>query len=123
MNKTYHSFLNHIGWIQQRFQAFKSLKKTIKTDIAIVGGGITGITAAYLLSQQGIQVTLIEAGHILTGTTGHTTAKITAQHGLIYDQLIQQHGENAAKLYYEANREAIELIKELINTAFNRMRF
>lgn len=95
---------------------FQRLEEDIKTDIAIVGGGITGITAAYLLSQQGIQVTLIEAGHILTGTTGHTTAKVTAQHGLIYDQLIQQHGEDAAKLYYEANREAIELITELINT-------
>lgn len=94
---------------------FQKLEADIQTDIAIVGGGITGITAAYLLSQQGVQVTLIEAGNILTGTTGHTTAKITAQHGLIYDQLIQQHGVEAAKLYYEANREAMELIKELIN--------
>jgi glycine/D-amino acid oxidase-like deaminating enzyme/nitrite reductase/ring-hydroxylating ferredoxin subunit len=94
---------------------FQKLEEDVKTNIAIVGGGITGITAAYLLTQQGFQVTLIEAGHILTGTTGHTTAKITAQHGLIYDQLIQQHGLEQAKLYYEANREAIELIKELID--------
>ena len=94
---------------------FQKLEEDIQTDIAIVGGGITGITAAYLLSQQGVPVTLIEAGRILTGTTGHTTAKITAQHGLIYDQLIQEHGVDTAKLYYEANREAMELIKELIN--------
>lgn len=93
---------------------FQKLETDIQADVAIVGGGITGITAAYLLTQQGIQVTLIEAGHILTGTTGHTTAKITAQHGLIYDQLIQQHGIDSAKLYYEANREAMELIKKLI---------
>ncbi len=94
---------------------FQKLEENIETSIAIVGGGITGITAAYLLSQQGIAVTLIEAGQILTGTTGHTTAKITAQHGLIYDELIQQHGEDTAKLYYEANQEALELIKELID--------
>ena len=94
---------------------FQKLEEDIQTDIAIVGGGITGITAAYLLSQQGVPVTLIEAGRILTGTTGHTTAKITAQHGLIYDQLIQEHGVESAKLYYEANREAVELIKAIIN--------
>ena len=91
---------------------FQKLEETIKTDIAIVGGGITGITAAYLLSQQGIQVTLIEAGHILTGTTGHTTAKITAQHGLIYDQLIQQHGENAAN---SITRQIERLLNSLKN--------
>jgi len=93
---------------------FEKLEEDLETDIAIVGGGITGITTAYLLTQQGKKVTLIEAGNILTGTTGHTTAKVTAQHGLIYHQLIQQHGVDQAKLYYEANREAIDYIKELV---------
>lgn len=103
-------------WLDStKIPTFQKLETDTQTDVAIVGGGITGITAAYLLSQQGVQVTLIEAGRILTGTTGHTTAKITAQHGLIYDQLIQQHGLDNAKLYYEANKEAMELIKELIN--------
>ncbi|MFP3508965.1 FAD-dependent oxidoreductase [Peribacillus sp. SIMBA_075] len=96
------------------FPSFSKLDKDITTDVLIVGGGITGITSAYLLAKQGIKVTLIEAGEILTGTTGHTTAKITAQHGLIYDQLITEHGEEKAKLYYEANADGMKLIKDLV---------
>ncbi|MGG0285761.1 FAD-dependent oxidoreductase [Peribacillus butanolivorans] len=96
------------------FPSFSKLETDITTDVLIVGGGITGITSAYLLAKQGVKVTLIEASEILNGTTGHTTAKITAQHGLIYDQLMTDHGEEKARLYYEANTEGMELIKGLI---------
>lgn len=92
------------------FPTFSKLDHDIETDVAIVGGGITGITTAYLLSKEGINVVLIDAGEILNGTTGHTTAKITAQHGLIYDQLIKDIGAEKAKLYYEANIEAMEFV-------------
>ena len=61
--------------------------------MAIVGAGITGITAAYLLSKEGLKVALLEAGSVLNGTTGHTTAKLTAQHGIIYDELINHFGK------------------------------
>ncbi|PLT30295.1 FAD-dependent oxidoreductase [Peribacillus deserti] len=94
---------------------FSALNEDIETDIAIVGGGITGITAAYLLLKEGRKVTLIEADSILNGTTGHTTAKISAQHGLIYSKLIEQHGEQNAKLYYEANHNALQFIRNLVN--------
>src|SRR5690606_27118255 len=93
---------------------FPMLEDNMKTDVAIVGGGITGITAAYLLSKEKINVVLIEAGKILTGTTGHTTAKITAQHDLIYDELIQHFDEEKARKYYEAAVEAKELIHSII---------
>ncbi|MGM9923530.1 MAG: FAD-dependent oxidoreductase [Bacillus sp. (in: firmicutes)] len=83
-------------------------------EVVIVGGGITGITLAYLLVQEGVKVALIEANRIMHGTTGHTTAKITAQHGLIYDQFINQIGLEKAKLYYEANNEALHFIRQTI---------
>src|SRR5690625_6617225 len=82
-------------------EPFPPLDQSIKTDVAIVGGGITGITTAYLLSQQDLNVTLIDADTLLSGTTGHTTAKITAQHGLIYDELTQHFGQEKAQLNYE----------------------
>lgn len=90
--------------------SFPQLTEDITTDVAIVGGGITGITTAYLLSKAGYKVTILEAGEILSGTTGFTTAKISAQHGLIYHHLIKHFGEEKARLYYQANTEAMNSI-------------
>ncbi|WP_350300764.1 FAD-binding oxidoreductase [Peribacillus frigoritolerans] len=73
--------------------SFSKLETDITTDVLIVGGGITGITSAYLLAKQGVKATFIEADETLNGTTGHTTVKITVQHGLIYDQFITDHSE------------------------------
>jgi glycine/D-amino acid oxidase-like deaminating enzyme/nitrite reductase/ring-hydroxylating ferredoxin subunit len=97
-----------------KLPTFPKLEKDIAVDVAIVGGGISGITTAYLLSKEGIKVALIEADYILNGTTGHTTAKITAQHGLIYDELISHIGEEKAKLYYEAANDASQFIKNTV---------
>src|SRR5699024_9168888 len=94
---------------------FPKLAKDIHVDTVIVGGGITGITVAYLLANRGLKVAILEADRLLNGTTGHTTAKITAQHGLIYDELIKNMGRTKARLYYEANMEALYFIKNTID--------
>ncbi|KQL53867.1 (2Fe-2S)-binding protein [Heyndrickxia shackletonii] len=96
------------------FPKFSQLNEDIEVDVTVVGGGITGITTAYLLVKEGFKVALIEAGNLLNGTTGHTTAKITAQHGLIYDELIQTIGGESARLYYEANNNAITFIRDMV---------
>jgi glycine/D-amino acid oxidase-like deaminating enzyme/nitrite reductase/ring-hydroxylating ferredoxin subunit len=98
-------------WREIDLPAFDQLKENLTVDVAIVGAGITGITAAYLLSKEGLKVAIIEAGSILNGTTGHTTAKITAQHGLIYDELIGHFGEEKARLYYESHTNALQFIQ------------
>ncbi len=92
---------------------FKSLNRDISTDILIVGGGLTGILCAYMLDKSGIDYTLIDAKEICSGITKNTTAKITAQHGLIYDKIIKKHGTETAKLYYEANTNAISNYQKL----------
>jgi len=94
---------------------FPTLTESIQTDVGIVGGGITGITAAYLLSKQNLNVVLLDAGSVLNGTTGHTTAKITAQHGLIYDELIHHIGIEKASLYYQAAEKAKQFIEQIVN--------
>lgn len=93
---------------------YPKLDQSIETDVVIVGGGIVGITAAYFLSEKKIDTVLIEGDRLFNGTTGHTTAKITAQHGLIYDELISNIGEDQTKQYYKANEQAIHLIRSLI---------
>lgn len=92
--------------------SFPALSENIEVDVAIVGAGITGITTAYLLSTAGYKVALLEAGLILNGTTGHTTAKITSQHGMIYDELLNHLGKEKAAMYYRANAEAAQFIKD-----------
>lgn len=93
---------------------FPSLKEDLTTDVVIVGAGISGITLAYLLSKKGKSVVLLEAGEVLSGTTGHTTAKITCQHDMIYDEFIAHFGEKYAKQYYQANDEALKFIKQTV---------
>lgn len=101
-------------WREIALPSFEKLNKDSSADVAIVGAGITGITAAYLLAKAGLKVAILEAGSVLNGTTGHTTAKITAQHGLIYDELIQHFGEDKARLYYESHSNALQFIKQLV---------
>ncbi|WP_416147869.1 FAD-dependent oxidoreductase [Salipaludibacillus sp. HK11] len=102
-------------WIAStKFDDFVPLKENIETDVAIVGGGITGITTAYLLAKEGYDVALLEADRVFQGTTGHTTAKITSQHGLIYDELINHIGEKSARQYFDFNERAREFIEKII---------
>ena len=87
-------------WEKDRnFKNFNSLEKDINTDILIIGGGIAGLLCAYMLHRQGADYVLVEKGEICSGVTGNTTAKITAQHGLIYTDLLRRFGKNYAKLY------------------------
>jgi glycine/D-amino acid oxidase-like deaminating enzyme/nitrite reductase/ring-hydroxylating ferredoxin subunit len=94
--------------------SFSSLEEDVRVDVAIVGGGISGITTAYLLQKEGVKVALLEADALLNGTTGHTTAKITAQHGAIYNELIAHFGKKKAKLYYDATTDALHFIANLV---------
>ncbi|MEH7417864.1 FAD-dependent oxidoreductase [Neobacillus drentensis] len=102
-------------WREIELPTFKPLEQDISVDVAIVGAGITGITAAYLLTKEGRKVALLEAGGILNGTTGHTTAKLTAQHGLIYDEFINHFGKEKARLYYDSMMTAVQFVENTVN--------
>ncbi|HJW27268.1 MAG TPA: FAD-dependent oxidoreductase [Rhodocyclaceae bacterium] len=93
---------------------FPALAERMDVDVAVVGGGIAGLTAATLLKAAGKTVAVVEAGRIAAGVTGHTTAKITALHTLIYDHLVRHFGEDKARAYGEAQQAAIELIAALV---------
>jgi glycine/D-amino acid oxidase-like deaminating enzyme len=82
-------------------------------DTVIAGGGIAGILTAWELQQSGQKVALLDKDGIVQNTTGNTTAKLTSQHNLIYDFLIERHSREVAKAFGEANQQAIEDIKQL----------
>ena len=81
---------------------------TIKTDVLIIGGGIAEILCAYELKNRGINCVIVERDTVCGGTTHNTTAKITAQHTLIYHKLIKQAGKDMAELYLNANLDAVK---------------
>ena len=105
-------------WLSENLNndIFQKLDKDIYTDVCIIGAGIFGLTSAYYLSNSGLKVTVIDKSDIGRKTTGHTTAKITSQHGLFYTYLINTYGEQFAKDYLFANEEAIQNIKNIIDT-------
>lgn len=79
----------------------------------ILGGGITGILCAYFLQKAGVDYILAEGREICSGITKNTTAKITAQHGFIYDKLLKSAGPLKAEMYLEANQRAVKKYFEL----------
>lgn len=102
---------NRSFWLNTvNVNTYPSLNRDIKTDALIVGGGLFGITCAYLLSLEGVRTVLIEGNRLFNGVSGNTTAKITSQHGLIYDRLIRKYGEEKAQMYARSNEEAIQFI-------------
>ena len=97
-------------------KTFEKLDQNISCDVCIIGAGIFGLTCAYYLTKQGFNVAVLDRDDIGTKATGHTTAKITSQHGLIYKHLIDDYGLHFAKSYLYANQKAIDNIKEIIDT-------
>lgn len=94
----------------------KTLGRDIKTDVLIIGGGLTGILCAHKLADAGVRCVLAEADRICSGITKNTTAKITVQHGLIYDRMIRTFGVRTAKLYYRAQTDALAEYQSLCRT-------
>lgn len=89
------------------------LNGTVKTDVLIIGAGLTGILCASFLKDLGINCIVVEAHCIGQGISSKTTAKITSQHGLIYDKLLQAKGWEHAELYLKANEDAVKMYGKL----------
>lgn len=86
---------------------FSPLQGDMTTGVLIIGGGMAGLLCAYRLEQAGVDYVLVEAEEIGGGVTENTTAKVTSQHGLLYDKLIQTFGIETARKYLEANQRAV----------------
>ena len=96
--------------------AFEKLTGSIKTDVLIIGGGMAGILCAKALQDTGIDYVLVEGREIGNGITKGTTAVITAQHDLLYSDLMDKYGKKKAKMYLDANLSAVSRFKEHAKT-------
>lgn len=85
-----------------------ALPGNMEVDAAVIGGGLAGVLTAYFLKRQGVEAVVLEADRLGSGQTQNTTAKITSQHGLIYDRLLRQFGGVRARQYADAQQEAVE---------------
>lgn len=94
---------------------YPKLEEEISVDVAVVGAGIVGVTAAYLLKQEGLTVALMDRKEIARGVTGYTTAKVTSSHNLIYSKLLSSFGEEGARTYGRSNEAGKEKIAALVD--------
>lgn len=92
----------------------ETLKGDTDVENLVIGGGMAGILIAFLLQRKGREVMVIEAKRVASGQTGNTTAKITAQHGLVYDKLIHRVSLEKALQYAEANVDAMAMFERLV---------
>lgn len=104
-------------WLQStRAIRYPSLQSDIETDVAVIGGGIAGLSTAYCLSASGRQVVLIEDGYIGSGESGRTTAHLTNALDDRYDELQKIFGEENIKLIAKSHTAAINWIEEIIQS-------
>ena len=95
---------------------YPKLSADTTVDVVVIGAGITGLTSAYLLSQSGLTVAVLDKDTVGGGTSGRTTGKVTSQHNLIYDTLNNRNGETTARLYGEANQAAVNMVDDIVTS-------
>jgi glycine/D-amino acid oxidase-like deaminating enzyme/nitrite reductase/ring-hydroxylating ferredoxin subunit len=93
---------------------YPKLHRDIEADVIVVGSGITGLTTARMLVGRGLSVIVIEARKLCYGVTGFTTAKVTALHSAIYQELAAAWDDETAAVYAAANQSAVAKVKQLV---------
>jgi glycine/D-amino acid oxidase-like deaminating enzyme/nitrite reductase/ring-hydroxylating ferredoxin subunit len=93
---------------------FAKLTEDIAADVVVVGGGITGLTAAYLLAKAGTRVVVLERGRCASTDTGHTSAHLTMVTDLRLNELVKRFGRNHAQAVWDAGFAAIAHIDEVV---------
>jgi glycine/D-amino acid oxidase-like deaminating enzyme/nitrite reductase/ring-hydroxylating ferredoxin subunit len=97
-------------WLDRGRPTYPALSGDITADVAVIGGGITGLTTALLLKRAGLRVAVVEADRVGHGASGNNTAKVSALQATVYSELVKRHGVPTATGYAEANLAGVELL-------------
>jgi glycine/D-amino acid oxidase-like deaminating enzyme/nitrite reductase/ring-hydroxylating ferredoxin subunit len=92
---------------------YAPLADTVEVDVAVIGGGVAGLTAALLLKQDGARVAVLEAARVGHGVTGCTTAKVSALQGTVYSTIRARHGDRTAAVYAEASTAGVQRLAQI----------
>jgi glycine/D-amino acid oxidase-like deaminating enzyme len=100
-------------WLDQyrgRLPTFAALTGRHETDIAIVGGGITGCACAYVLAELGLRVMVLDAGHVGRGSTAASTALLMQEADVDFADLSARYGRSSARRIWHASRRAVNAL-------------
>ena len=100
-------------WAATKMPRCRRLECDVDADVCIVGGGISGLTTAYLLGKEGQQVVVLEDGGLASGTTGVTTAHLSNAIDDKISEIERWHGEEGTRLAVESHGAAIDLIEQI----------
>jgi glycine/D-amino acid oxidase-like deaminating enzyme/nitrite reductase/ring-hydroxylating ferredoxin subunit len=100
-------------WKETPLPAFPPLDHDLEVDVAIIGGGLTGLTAAWLLADEGVSVALLERGRLASADTGHTTAHLTCVTDYRLHELVAHFGKHGAQAFWQAGVDAIDTIESI----------
>ena len=101
-------------WSTTAFPAFAKLTEDVAADIVVIGAGVTGLSAAYLLAKTGRKVVVLERGRCAMVDTGHTSAHLTMVTDVRLTQLVTRFGRNHAQAVWDAGLAAIATIDEVV---------
>jgi glycine/D-amino acid oxidase-like deaminating enzyme len=105
----------HSFWQRSEKPLFTSVAENMRVDTCIVGGGIAGLTTAYLLAQAGQKVAVLDRERLGLGETGLSSAHLASALDDGFRRLQKLHGVEGAKLAVESHARAIDLIEQIVH--------
>ncbi|HEU4530981.1 MAG TPA: FAD-dependent oxidoreductase [Steroidobacteraceae bacterium] len=104
----------HSPWVEFPLPEYPALDRDLEVDVVVVGGGVAGLTTAYLLGREGLRVALLERDRLASADTARTTAHLAYVTDMRLHKLCDHFGKEAARTCWQAGAMAIDEIERLV---------